>query len=447
MAIYIDCGIERARKFLLYGAVIATLTALSGGPSPQAQSGAFSSRLTRPRIAPVPEQERNEAQRQMLASRPDYNIYKTLAAHPELFSRWSSLGRFVMNGSSLPARHREMLMLRMGWLCQSEYEWAQHARIATSDAGMTDQEVRRIAEGPKAAGWTDFERGLLRMVNELRYDAMVGDATWRALRAEYSDQQMMEAVFTAAQYQLVSMVLNSLGVQLDPGLRHRLPRDLPLPPLARPATGARLSTPRIPPLGPEQWTPQQREMIAPQIREGGSALNLYATMLQHPGLYTPRVSFGTYLRSETSLPPRTREMLIMRAAFLVGAEYEWAHHVERAREAGLTDREIARIAAGPDAAGWSEESRAVLRAADELRREAFITDRTWAVLAKRYDVKQLIEIVFTVGGYTMTGLAINSFGIQVEPEYPAFPRSKQKGASSHRASSKSLLDALSTRHL
>ena len=85
----------------------------------------------------------------------------------------------------------------------------------------------------------------------------------------------------------------------------------------------------------------------------------------------------------------------MRTAFLIGAEYEWAHHVERSREAGLTDREIARIAAGPDAAGWNEESRAVLRAADELRREAFITNRTWAVLAKQYNTKQLVEIVFT----------------------------------------------------
>jgi alkylhydroperoxidase family enzyme len=437
MATYKNCGISRARKFLLYIAVIATLAALSGGLSPKAQSGAFSPRLTKPRIAPVPEQERNDAQRQMLASRPDYNVYKTLAHHPELFSRWSGLGRFVMSGSSLPARHREMLMLRMGWLCQSEYEWSQHARIATSAAGMTDQEIHRIAEGPKVAGWTDFERGLLRVADELRYDAMVGDATWRALRAEYSDQQMMEAVFTAGQYQLVSMALNSLGVQLDPGLRHRLPRDAPRPPLARPATGARLSTPRIPPVSSEQWTPQQREMIAPRIRDDGSALNLYATMLRHPGLYTPRASFGTYLRSETNLPPRTRELLIMRTAFLIGAEYEWAHHVERAREAGLTDREITRIAAGPDAAGWSEESRVVLRAADELRREAFITDRTWAVLAKQYNIKQLIEIVFTVGGYTMTGLAINSFGIQTEPGYPAFPRSKRKDASSPRASSKS----------
>jgi len=358
----------------------------------------------------------------MLASRPDFNIYKTLAHHPELYSRWSPLGGFLLNGSSLPPRHREMLMLRMGWLCQSEYEWAQHARIATSNAGVSDQEIRRIAEGPNAAGWTGFERTLLRMVDELRYDAMVGDATWLTLRKEYSDQQMMEALFTAAQYQLVSMALNSLGVQLDPGLTHRLPRDLALPKLAGQAKSARLSKPRIAPLAREQWTPQQRELIAPQVRADGSVLNLYSTMLQHSRLYGPRMSFGTYLRTETSLPPKTRELLIMRTAFLIGAQYEWAHHVEYARSAGLTDKEISRIAAGPDAAGWSEEHRVVLRAADELRREAFITNSTWAILAKHYDTKQLVEIVFTVGGYTMTGLAINTFGIQIEPGYPSFPR-------------------------
>ncbi len=219
MAAYIKCRLSLSSKFLLCCGITAIL---AGSLSLLAQPRAFSPRLTKPRIAPVPEQGRTEAQRQMLASRPDYNIYKTLAHHPELYSRWSGLGRFLLNGSSLPARHREMLMLRMGWLCQSEYEWAQHARIATSSAGMTEQEIHRIAEGPNAPGWTDFERTLLRMVDELRYDAMVGDTTWRALRTEYSDQQMMEALFTAAQYQLVSMALNSLGVQLDPGLRHRL---------------------------------------------------------------------------------------------------------------------------------------------------------------------------------------------------------------------------------
>jgi alkylhydroperoxidase family enzyme len=208
------------------------------------------------------------------------------------------------------------------------------------------------------------------MVGELRYDAMVGDTTWLALRKEYSDQQVMEALFTAAQYQLVSMALNSFGVQLDPGLRHRLPRDLPLPKLAGRANVPRLSKPRIPPLRPEQWTPEQRELITPQVRADGTVPNLYATLIQHPA-YTRRApSFDMYLRSETGLPPRTRELLIMRTAFLIGDEYEWAHHVERARAAGLMKEEIDRIAGGADAAGWSEEHRTVLRAAEELRREA-----------------------------------------------------------------------------
>jgi 4-carboxymuconolactone decarboxylase len=426
VAAYIGFRNSRVIKLLLGAFLIATL---AGGLSLLAQPGTISPRLKTPRIAPVPEQERTEPQRQMLATRADYNIYKTLAHHPELYARWSSLGRFVLNGSSIPARHREMLMLRMGWLCQSEYEWSQHARIATTSAGMTDAEVHRLAEGPQAAGWTDFEGTLLRMVDELRYDAMVSNATWTALHKEYSDQKMMEALYTAAQYQLVSMAMNSLGVQLDPDLRHRLPTDVPLPRLAARATGARLSTPRIAPLAAEQWTQQQRELIAPQKRPDGTVLNLYATMLQHPGLYAPRMTFGSYVRSETSLPPKTRELLIMRTAFLIGAEYEWAHHVEYARTAGFTSDEIARIATGADAPGWSEEHQGVLRAADELRREAFISDRTWNILAKHYNTKQLIEILFTVGGYTMTGVAINSFGIQTEPGYPGFPQSS-KGAGS-----------------
>jgi alkylhydroperoxidase family enzyme len=359
----------------------------------------------------------------MLSTRSTYNVYTTLAHHPELFLRWSALGRFVMNGSSVPARHREMLMLRMGWLCQSEYEWSQHARIATTAGVLTDAEIDRIAEGPAAAGWTEFERGLLRMVDELRYDAMISEPTWNLLRREYSDQKMIEALYTAAQYQLVSMALNSLGVQLDPDLRHRLPTRGPLPKMAGVASGPRLKTPRIPPLSPDQWTTQQRELIAPQKQRDGSVLNLYATMLQHPGLYGPRMSFGSYLRSETSLPPRTRELLIMRTAYLIGTEYEWAHHIEYARAAGFTSEEIERIAIlGSEARGWSDEHRAVLRAAEELRREAFITDPTWSVLVKHYNTKQLIELIFTVGGYTMTGLAINSLGIQTEPGYPGFPR-------------------------
>lgn len=386
-----------------------------------AQSDTFTPRLKTPRLAPLGPEGRTEAQKAMLASRADYNIYKTLAHHPDLYARWSPLGQFLLNGSSLPPREREIVMLRMGWLCQSEYEWSQHARIAKASAGMTDAEVHRIAEGPSAAGWSDFERTLLRMVDELRYDAMISDATWQALRTKYSDQQIMESLFTAAQYQLVSMALNTLGVQLDPELSDRLPSDVQLPQLAARPMGPRLAQPRIEPIALQAMSAEQRELVKGQIRDGALP-NLYATIANHPKLYGPRLRFGSYLQRDSLLPPKTRELLIMRTAWLIRSEYEWAHHVEASKAAGLSDAEIARIARGPQASGWSEEHKALLAAADELRREAFISDATWNTLKKHYDTKQLVEIVYTVGGYTMTGLALNSFGVQVEPGYPPLPQ-------------------------
>jgi alkylhydroperoxidase family enzyme len=390
-------------------------------PSHSAQSDTFTPRLKTPRLAPLGPENRTEAQKQMLASRADYNIYKTLAHHPDLYARWSPLGQFLLNGSSLPPRERELVMLRMGWLCQSEYEWSQHARIAKTTAGMTAAEVHRIADGPKASGWNDFERALLHMVDELRYDAMISDTTWQALRTKYSDQQIMESLFTASQYQLVSMALNSLGVQLDPELADRLPTDVSPPSLASRPTSKRLTQPRIKALKESEMSAEQRELVKPQMRDG-SVPNLYATMANHPKLYGPRVRFGSYLQRESLLPPKTRELLIMRTAWNIRAEYEWAHHVAAAKAAGFTDADVARIARGPSATGWSEEHAALLRAADELRHEAFISDDTWKTLQKFYDTKQLVEVIYTVGGYTMTGVAINSFGIQVEPGNPAMPK-------------------------
>ncbi|MDN5004331.1 carboxymuconolactone decarboxylase family protein [Bradyrhizobium sp. GCM10027634] len=390
-------------------------------PPHSTQADPFTPRLTTPRLEPLAPEDRNEAQRAMLAKRADYNIYKTLAHHLEFVRAFGAIGGFTFQGSSLPPREREIIMLRMGWLCQAEYEWSQHARIAKSSAGLTDGDLHRIAEGPAAPGWSDFEASLLRMVDELRHDAMISDVTWPALHAQYSDQRIMEALFTAAQYQLVSMMLNSLGIQLDPGLQDRLPRDLPLPaPAARP-TAQRLVTPRIKALTEAEMTPEQRDLVKPQARNG-AVPNLYATMANHPKLYGPRLALGRYLQRGSLLPPKARELLILRTAWNIRAEYEWSHHVEAAKAAGFTDTDVARIVAGPSASGWSEEHAALLRAADELRREAFISDATWQTLLRHYDMKQMIDIVGTVGGYTMTGLAINSFGIQAEPGYPAMPK-------------------------
>ena len=176
--------------------------------------------LNNPRIPPLQESEWSDEQREMLESlRRDghvYNIFATLARHPQLLKRWLVFAGHVLSKSTLQAREREIVILRMGWLCRAEYEWGHHVAIG-KQAGLTDEDINRIREGPNAAGLDAFEALLMRAVDELHSNTFIGDATWKALTERYNTQQVMDLIFAAGQYKLVSMALNSLGVQLEEG--------------------------------------------------------------------------------------------------------------------------------------------------------------------------------------------------------------------------------------
>ena len=90
------------------------------------------------------------------------------------------------------------------------------------------------------------------------------------------------------------------------------------------------------------------------------------------------------------------------------------------RRCDITDEEIARVQAGPDAAGWDPFEATLLRAADELHADAKISDATWAALAERYDTEQLLDTVFTVGQYHTVAFALNSCGVQLDAGVPGF---------------------------
>jgi alkylhydroperoxidase family enzyme len=146
------------------------------------------------------------------------NVFRTLSNHPELTASWLGFGNYILTNSTLPPREREIAILRIGWLCQSEYEWGQHAIDSKLD-GLTEQEIERIKEGPDADGWNDFDAAILRGTDELHQDAFVSDETWTTLAECYDTKQLMDFVFTVGQYNLISMALNSFGVQLDDGIR------------------------------------------------------------------------------------------------------------------------------------------------------------------------------------------------------------------------------------
>jgi 4-carboxymuconolactone decarboxylase len=123
---------------------------------------------------------------------------------------------------------------------------------------------------------------------------------------------------------------------------------------------------------------------------------------------------GHFLANNT-IPARDRELLVLRTAYLSRVDYEWAHHHDSySTKAGLTVQDVSRVTQGPDASGWGEFDRALLRAADELHANRFISDSTWKTLASRYDDHQLVEVVLTVGNYTMLGMYFNSLGVPIE---------------------------------
>jgi 4-carboxymuconolactone decarboxylase len=179
-----------------------------------------------PRIPPLPAEGRDPRTAELLDSirQPDgseLNIFSTLARHPKLFKRWSAFGGTLLYGSVLPARERELLILRTGYLCRAPYEWGQHVVIGRA-AGLSDAEIARVAEGPDADGWSADEATLLRAVDELHTDSRIGDATWAALAARWGEQELIEVCMVVGQYHLVSFALNSLGVE---------PESADLPPL------------------------------------------------------------------------------------------------------------------------------------------------------------------------------------------------------------------------
>jgi len=184
-----------------------------------------------------------------------------------------------------------------------------------------------------------------------------------------------------------------------------------------------MTTPRIPPLPREGRDPRTEELLAGLRRPDGSELNIFATLAHHPKLLKRWSAFGGTLLYGGRLTDRERELLIMRTAWHCRAHYEWGQHVAFAHAAGLTDADIERIAAGPDADGWAAEDALLLRAADELHVDSCLGDATWAALAERFDEPALIEVCMVVGQYHLVAFTLNSLGVQPEPGLPAMPAS------------------------
>ena len=184
-------------------------------------------RLTAPRLAPVPDDALTPAQIESLATLDEpwrgLNLFRTTVRSPGGLASLIPAGDYIRSGSSLAAREREIVVLRIGWLCGSGYEWTQHVFMGRQ-AGLTKDEVAAVKTGTDADGWSPADCAVIRACDELYADQFITAATWAALCQHFSEAEIMDVVFIAGHYVTVSMIANSFGVQLDEG--QRLDSDL-----------------------------------------------------------------------------------------------------------------------------------------------------------------------------------------------------------------------------
>ena len=182
--------------------------------------------------------------------------------------------------------------------------------------------------------------------------------------------------------------------------------------------------PRIPPLPPDQWEGDIKQILEAVPGGVDSRLgdnNIFPTLARHPDLFRAWLRFAGYLLTSGKLPGRDRELLILRTAVNCDSSYEWGQHVRISLAGGMEREEIDRVLEGADADGWSAHDAALLRAADELHRDSRVSDGTWEALAQTYDTERLIEATMVVGHYHLVAFALNTFGVELDEGLEPLP--------------------------
>ena len=136
-------------------------------------------------------------------------ILGLFARHPHVGGAWLAFSGALTENGSLPERDRELLILRVGYRTNSRYLWSQHRTMGQS-AGLGQEELQALRDKRDAFHWSDRDQHLIEAADQLIDGYTVSDATWVALAASFSEQQLLEVLFLVGSYVCLSMVLNSV---------------------------------------------------------------------------------------------------------------------------------------------------------------------------------------------------------------------------------------------
>jgi alkylhydroperoxidase family enzyme len=172
---------------------------------------------------------------------------------------------------------------------------------------------------------------------------------------------------------------------------------------------------RLTPLPADEWDERARaalsSLIPAERANPTGAGNVLSTMVRHPDLTRAYLPFNSYLLRDSTLSARIREVALLRVVHLADCEYLWSHHIPLAKRAGMSAEDIDALGSG----GCSEPlDSLVVRAVDDLVTHHTVTPSTWEELGREFSDEQRMDLVFTIGGYLLLAIAVNTFGVQEE---------------------------------
>lgn len=167
------------------------------------------------RIAPVPPEAMSPALRELLATRPSYNIYGILANAPTALPGFVQLAGALLTQSELDPQLREMVILRVGAHCRSAYEMHQHQRLARH-VGVSEERIRKAIDLCAPPGSDSLEDRLLALTDSVVLSVRAPPAQIEAVQSALSPRALTELLMTIGLYMMVSRVLENLEVEIEP---------------------------------------------------------------------------------------------------------------------------------------------------------------------------------------------------------------------------------------
>ncbi len=346
--------------------------------------------------------------------RPEAQVYRTLANHPDLFVAWLSWGAHVVRGTTLSPKLKELVILRVALLCDGRYPLAQHVRIGR-DVGLDDGALERVTQDPSNAGWDDGTSAVLCAVDQLLLHRRLDDPRWNALIANQEVDGALDVVSTVAFYRMACWMLNASGTpfdddQDDAGLQvagrfEACEMDLD-------------SATRLPALDLKEW-PQSlldatenwpRFEGRPELRRAG----VYSTLAHHPALFRSVGPIMAHLLKDNTLTDPQREIVIVRSCLRDRGAYPYRQHVRIAGELGVDSSTLDQLPSFEPTIQSAADA-ALVAAVDELHLTNRVSDATWDEVRRHLVPQAIMDVVATAGFYSLISFVLTVAQTPLEP--------------------------------